>query len=135
MARKILLVEDDADFSAVLGVALEIEGFTVHRAPGGEKALEVLACERPDLIITDLEMGGTDGRALCRLARADHRLSDVPIVILSAFIDPDDSGSLFDVPADCFVSKQVPITQLIDLIKDLLSGTSQRTQSGRIHVV
>ncbi len=121
MARKILLVEDDPDFRAVMALALELEGFLVRQAADGDKALDVLGSELPDLIISDLEMNGMDGRALCKHARADRALSGIPIVILSAFFDPDQQDSLADLPADCVVSKQVPLDRLVGVVKELLA--------------
>jgi CheY-like chemotaxis protein len=129
MPSKILLVEDDPDFRAVLALALELQGFQVRQAAGGQKALEALSLERPDLIISDLEMNGIDGRTLCKHARADYALSDIPFVILSAFVDPERSASLADLPADCLVSKQVPLSQLVVLIKDLLAAPRQHARS------
>ncbi len=134
-ARKILLVDNDHDYRVVLALALKLEGFLVLQAAGGDKALEILSGERPDLIISDLEMSGIDGRTLCRYVRGDRDLTGIPFVILSAFVDPNEPGSLGDVPADCFVSKQIRVAHLIDLITGLLSGVCQRTRSGRIQVV
>jgi two-component system response regulator MprA len=129
MPCKILLVEDDPDFRAVLAMALELQGFMVRQAAGGHKALEALSIERPDLIISDLEMNGIDGRALCKHARADTAFADIPIVVLSAFVDPDRSQNLDDLPADCLLSKQVPLSQLVDLIRGLLDGPRRRAQT------
>lgn len=133
--RKILLVDNDNDYRVVLALALELEGFTVLQAAGGDKALEILSGECPDLIISDLEMRGIDGRALCGYVRGNGDLSDIPFVILSAFVDPNEPGNLGDLPADCFVSKQVPVAHLVEIIRDLLSGVYQRTHSGRIQVI
>ncbi len=117
---RILLVEDDPNFRVVLATALELQGYVVDQAPGGYSALELLQGKRPDLIISDLEMAGLDGRALCRSVRSDTRLATIPFVILSAFLEADGPNSLIEVPADRCLSKQVPISQLIHLIRDLL---------------
>ncbi len=129
MAGKILLVEDDPEFRTVLAMALELEGYHVRQVTGGQKALELLSYEQPDIIISDLEMNGVDGRALCKRARGDAGLSGIPFVILSAFVDPDGYGDLIDLPADCCLSKQVPVSQLVQLIKDLLDGCRQQKTS------
>ncbi len=131
MARKVLLVEDDPDFRAVLALALELQGYLVRQAAGGYQALEVLRREPPDLIITDLEMSGIDGRAVCKYARHNSALSGIPIVVLSAFLDPDGSGDLADLPADCCLSKQVPVSRLVQLIKHLLNGAPDAHRSSR----
>jgi CheY-like chemotaxis protein len=123
MASIILLVEDDPNYRAVLALALELQGYSVRQAPGGQKALEALSREQPDLIISDLEMSGMDGRALCKHARSSSGLRNIPFIILSAFVDSDGSGILPDLPADRCVSKQVSHPQLLQLIRELLDGS------------
>jgi CheY-like chemotaxis protein len=131
MASKILLVEDDASFRAVFAVALELQGFVVYQAGSGRGALELLGIEKPDMIISDLEMSGIDGRALCKFARSDSRLSSIPFAILSAFVDPDGSGGIEDLPADCCLSKQDSMSQLVQAIKDLLDRPQPLPQPDR----
>jgi len=122
MQDRILIVEDDPNFRNVLALALELQGFQVRQATGVQAALDILAHERPDLIISDLELGATDGRALCRQVRATPQLRDIPYVVLSAFIDPDETGSLPDLPADRFLSKQISMTVLTAHVTGLLVG-------------
>ncbi len=124
MACKVLLVEDDPDFRAVLALALELHGYLVHQAAGGYQALEFLSNEQPDIIISDLEMSGIDGRTLCKHTRHDSTLSNIPFVILSAFIDPDGFGNLADLPASFCLSKQIPVSQLVQLIRELLNDSN-----------
>jgi CheY-like chemotaxis protein len=119
MADRVLLVEDDPDFRAVLALALELQGYHVRQVECGKQALEFLSSEIPDIIISDLEMKGIDGRALCQHARRNSLLSNIPFVILSAFVDPDGPAKLADLPADFCLSKQVPVAQLVRLIKKL----------------
>ncbi len=123
MASKILLVEDDPDFRAVLALALELEGYLVRQVTEGCEALKSLSHERPDIIISDLEMSGMDGRTLCKYTRHESAFSNIPFVILSAFIDPNESGILTDLPADRCFSKQVPISALVQLIGELLNNS------------
>jgi DNA-binding response OmpR family regulator len=125
MAGKIFLVEDDPNFRAVLALALELQGYCVRQFSDGNQAIEFLNREQPDMIISDLEMNGIDGRALCKHARRTSALSDVPFVILSAFIDPRESGDLDDLPADRCLSKQVPVSELVRLIRELLNSSDR----------
>ncbi len=124
MAGKVLLVEDDCEFRAVLALALELQGYLVRQASGGHQALESLSREVPDIIISDLEMSGIDGRALCKYARRDSALADIPFVILSAFVEPDGSGNLSDLPADRCLSKQIPVSKIVQLIRELLRSSN-----------
>ena len=132
MASRVLLVEDDPDFRAVLALALELQGYLVRQAASGHQALEFLSKERPDIIISDLKMGRMDGRALCEHARRESALSNIPFVILSAFVDPDKPCTLADLPADRCLSKQVPISELVQLIRELLNGSRDKPRSNGI---
>jgi two-component system response regulator MprA len=129
MANRVLLVEDDPDFRAVLALALELQGYLVRQAAGGNQAIEFLRTEKPDIIVSDLEMSGVDGRALCKHTRRISTLSSIPFVILSAFVDPKGSGNLADLPADRCLSKQVPVTELLQLIRELLHDSHRRLRS------
>ncbi len=125
MTRRILLVEDDPNFRTVLALALELQGYLVSQAPGGHCALDLLEREVPDIIISDLEMGGMDGRSLCKHTRAHTQYSSIPFVILSAFVNPGEPGTLTDLPADCCLSKQIPVADLTRLIKELLDRSEK----------
>jgi len=119
MRVKVLLVDDDETFRSVTAIALESEGYTVLEATDGRAALELLARDRPDVIISDLDMPGLDGRALCRSVRADARLSGIPFLILSALIEPDGTSHLPDLQADCCLSKQGSFWRVITQIQAL----------------
>ena len=106
------------------------EGFQFcGEAADGELALPLIQSEQPDIIISDLEMSGMDGRALCKHARRESALSDIPFVILSAFVDPEGSGNLADLPADGCLSKQIPVSDLVQLIRELLNASHRRNNS------
>ena len=130
MTRKILLVDDDSNFRRVLALALELQGYLVRQASCGQSALDVLQNEIPDLIISDFEMSGMDGAMLFRRTRACARLSNIPFVILSAFVNPGESTGLADLPADRWVSKQISFAELNSLIHGLLDGSAQVSRSG-----
>jgi two-component system response regulator MprA len=130
MTSKILLVEDDPNFRAVLALALELEGYLVRQAPSGQSALELLDREIPDIIISDLEMNGMDGGTLCKRTRARAQLSSIPFVILSAFVNPGENCALIDLPADRCLSKQIPIAELTRLIRELLDGSAPASPAG-----
>jgi len=74
-------------------------------------------------------MKGMDGRALCKHTRRISALSDIPFVILSAFIDAKGSGNLDDLPADRCLSKQIPVSELVRLISELLNNSNGKRRS------
>ena len=78
----ILLVDDDADILKLLSLRLSAAGYRVQAVDSGEKALAALAASRPDLIITDLKMGGMDGMSLFEEVRKQAPM--LPVIILTA---------------------------------------------------
>jgi len=82
-AGKILVVDDDADMRGLLFDVLESEGYRVGTAESGEKALEALAEEQYDLVLTDLRMKGMQGTAL--LSEIKHRYPDTGVILMTAF--------------------------------------------------
>ncbi len=81
-ARRILIVDDDASLLRLLSLRLQKEGFAVEEASSGEQALGLLEASAPDLVITDMRMGGMDGVALFEAVR--RRLPALPVIILTA---------------------------------------------------
>ncbi len=78
-ATTILIVDDDPTLLRLLGMLLRQEGFRVVAADGAERALALLQTERPQLVITDLRMGGMDGLALFEAVRRSFPL--LPVII------------------------------------------------------
>lgn len=79
---KVLLVDDDASLLRVLAIRLQREGYQVEAAQDGKRALAVLPCFRPHVIVTDMRMNGMDGLALFEAIRA--REPTVPVIMLTA---------------------------------------------------
>ncbi len=82
--QTILVVDDDPGIRDALALLLEDAGYAVLAAPDGLTALEVVARDRPDLVVTDLHMPGLDGTGL--IARLRSERPDLPVIVLSAGI-------------------------------------------------
>lgn len=78
----ILTVDDDPTLLKLIGILLREEGFRVLAAESGEQALALLAAEKPQLVVTDLRMGGMDGMALFDAIRKTYPM--LPVIILTA---------------------------------------------------
>jgi two-component system, NtrC family, response regulator GlrR len=82
MSRRILVVDDDANLLRLLSLRLQKEGFDVAEAASGEEALGKLAAGLPELVITDMRMGGMDGLTLFEAINRRHPV--LPVIILTA---------------------------------------------------
>ena len=78
--RTILIVDDEPHVIRVLRLMLAKEGYQILSANDGNEALALLATARPDVMISDIQMAGMNGRDLCHATRA--RYPDEPFLIL-----------------------------------------------------
>lgn len=78
----VLIVDDDPTLLRLLGILLREEGYRVLSADGAERALALLAAEKPNLLLTDLRMGSMDGLALFDAVRRTYPM--LPVIILTA---------------------------------------------------
>jgi two-component system alkaline phosphatase synthesis response regulator PhoP len=85
--KKILIVEDDKDFSTILQKKFTLEGFTIVTAENGEEAIDVAEKEKPDLIISDVLMPKMDGVTMANKIRETDK--NVPIMFLTNLGDDD----------------------------------------------
>lgn len=93
--KKILIVEDDKDFLAILQKKFTNEGFSVVLAENGEEAIEIAEKEKPDLILSDVLMPKMDGMVMAKKIRETNK--NVPIMFLTNLKDDNvDKSNEFD---------------------------------------
>ena len=85
MSKKVLIVEDNVDTREVIALLLQMEGFDVITAQDGQDGISAARTERPDLIITDLNMPRLNGIEMIKILRGQRDFDDVPIVALTAY--------------------------------------------------
>jgi two-component system, sensor histidine kinase and response regulator len=86
----ILIVDDIPANLKVLGEILKGDGYKVRPVPNGMLALQVAEKEKPDLILLDIMMPDMDGYEVCRRLKANPKLSDIPIIFISALNETND---------------------------------------------
>jgi CheY-like chemotaxis protein len=124
----ILVVEDIASVRELIEVQLKMRGYRVRTARDGQHALEVIAAERPAVIVTDILMPRIDGFALAHRLHADPLLAAVPIIFLSAtYVSADDENFALDLGAMRFLPKPVDSDELFVAVADALTGQRPKT--------
>lgn len=108
---------------------LESAGYNVRHGEDGDRALELIQADPPDLIISDIEMPNMDGYQLCRHVKQDANLRHIPLILLSTLADPQDIIEGLQAGADNYVTKPYETEYLLSRIDSLLQTPIIETES------
>ena len=117
MQKKILIVDDDKNICELLRLYLEKDGFSTVVANDGEQAVKYEAQYSPDLILLDIMLPSLDGWQVCREIR---KVSDTPIIMLTAKGEVFDKILGLELGADDYISKPFDTKEVIARIKAVL---------------
>jgi two-component system, OmpR family, alkaline phosphatase synthesis response regulator PhoP len=117
MRKNIVVIEDDKDVIDVLRYFLEKEEYRVHVAQDGLAGLELAAKVQPNLILLDLALPKLDGIEVCKRLKADQRLNDVPIIMVTAKGELADKIEGLELGADDYVTKPFNPQELIARVR------------------
>ena len=127
-ARAVLVVEDSENSAVMLEIAfLGIPGIAVLLTRSAVEAMRILnsADAHVSVIVTDLNMPHMDGFELIRQVRADRRLSNLPIIVVSADTDPTTPARIAELGVDAFFPKPFSPVQVRRKLEQLLDGSTQ----------
>ena len=116
-SHRILVVDDESTIVNTVQAYLEKEGYTVHTAFDGPKALKAARAFRPDLIVLDIMLPGMDGIEVLRRLRQE---SDVYVLMLTAKADETDKIVGLTVGADDYLTKPFSPRELVARVKAIL---------------
>jgi len=120
----IVVVEDDRNISDLVDLYLRNAGFRVLQAGDAARGLELVAQEKPYLVLLDIGLpGAMDGLELCRALR---RTSDVPVIIITARDDEVDRVLGLELGADDYLSKPFNPRELVARVRAILRRASNR---------
>jgi CheY-like chemotaxis protein len=122
------VVEDSENSAVMLEIAfLGIPGTAILVTPSAVEALRILdaADAHVHVIVTDLNMPQMDGFELIRRVRADQRLSNLPIIVVSADTDPGTPARIAELGVDAFFTKPFSPAQVRRKLEQLLDGSTQ----------
>ena len=118
---KVLIVDDNAQNLELLEAYMdELEGVTTLCAADGEKALELVVRESPDLILLDIMMPRMSGFEVCKRLKSDPGTKDIPIIMVTALTEMGDIERAVEVGAEDYVTKPVNRVDLLMRVRSLL---------------
>ncbi|WP_422863799.1 phosphate regulon transcriptional regulator PhoB [Endosaccharibacter trunci] len=128
--QRVLVVEDDPSLAVMLRYNLEKLGYQVDEAADGQEALLKIAEQAPDLVLLDWMLPSLSGIEVCRQIRRRTQTRDLPVIMLTARVEEQDSIRGLNTGADDYITKPFSMEALVARVRALLRRT-QPVASGR----
>ncbi|WP_264665334.1 PocR ligand-binding domain-containing protein [Azospirillum fermentarium] len=121
--RRLLYVEDNpANLQLMRELVAELPGFTLASAPTAEIGIEVAAMTQPDVIVLDVNLPGMNGIEALGLLKADPRTSRIPVIALSANVNPSVIRRGVEAGFLHYLAKPLDISLFLRIVAELCSG-------------
>lgn len=126
---RILIVEDDPDNVQLLELFFETSGFSDVHATSDARNVENLVAEiEPDVILLDLHMPHVDGLEVMRRIQAAVPGHEIPMIILSGDISPENRRIGIEIGATDFLGKPYEMSNLLEKVENALIEASEKSQ-------
>jgi len=122
--KRILILDDNRDILDVVTEALSYEQFEVLDISLGSKLFDAVRDFKPDLILLDHRLSDAKGSDLCRELKAMPQYSHIPVIIFSAYINPNDALS---ANCDAYLYKPFDLDELFNTVRRLLPAAKEIT--------
>jgi CheY-like chemotaxis protein len=129
---KVLVVDDAEDIVRLLVSQLTLQGYDVAAACSGSAALDLVAGQRPDVVLLDVSMPDMDGIEVCRRLKADPATCTVPVIMLTAKDSDEDVVAGLNAGADDYVCKPLKCEVLVARIRSALRVKTQHETIARM---
>jgi len=121
MAKKILVIEDDKFLRELISQKLLKEGYDVSEAIDGEKGIESVKSEKPDVVLLDLILPGIDGFEVLARIKSDPVLNKIPVIILSNLGQKDDIEKGLNMgAADYLIKAHFTPAEIVEKIRMII---------------
>jgi DNA-binding NarL/FixJ family response regulator len=135
VAKRILVIDDDARLREHYREILRLEGYEVAEARNGREGIERARREPPDLVLCDITMPEMNGHRVLEALRSEPRLAHVPFVFLTGWSEQEDIRTGMNLGADDYLTKPVVADELASAIRarlrraELATGSAPRRGS------
>jgi two-component system chemotaxis sensor kinase CheA len=119
--QRILIVDDSITTRSLEKNILEAAGYDVQLAIDGVEALELMANELPDLVISDIAMPRLDGLGLAQRLKSNEQTRHLPVILVTSLESPEDKARGIEVGADAYIVKSgFDQNNLLETIRQLI---------------
>jgi len=116
----VLVIDDEADITSALAKVLSTAGYLCHCSHDADGALAGIRDNAPDLIVSDINLGGTSGLKLCEQIKRDPGMSSVPVIFLSGAQIPDIIRRAHEAGGTYYLRKPFDPQVLLELVDKAL---------------
>ena len=120
-AKRVLVVDDDRMIRMLVRMLLQREGYEVAEAQNGREAIDLALTNRPDLLITDLNMPEVDGYEILTALRAEASCALLPTIVLTAENGPEVQKTVLELGADDYLVKPFDGAVLLQRVKSVFA--------------
>jgi twitching motility two-component system response regulator PilG len=121
---RILVVEDEESLLKLESILLTSKGYEVTGVTDGKAAMEVLASNRPDLVVLDIMLPDIDGFEICRRIKENPETRKIPVLMLTAKKNSQDFARGAQVGADAYITKPFKAAKVVEMIEGLLAAAA-----------
>lgn len=125
--RRVVCIEDEPEMIDLVKLILSRKGFQVTGAMGGREGLEVIARDKPDLVLLDLMMPDMDGWEVYQKMKADDAMKAIPVIVVTAKAQSIDKVlGLHIAKVDDYITKPFGPQELLESVEKVLGRQEQR---------
>ncbi len=118
MSKRILIVDDNQDTIHILTVILNQGGYSTYAARDGVEALQKIQEEAPALVLLDIMMPKLDGFGVLEVMRSNPRMSQIPVLIISAKVDRASKARSVELGAKDYIVKPINPDEILLKVKE-----------------
>jgi len=126
MERRVVIIEDERDVARLLEFNLKSAGFEVTTATTGAEGLAAIHAAPPEVVILDLMLPDQSGYDVCKTIRADSKVSDTGVLMLTAKGEPEDRIMGLEVGADDYVVKPFVVREVVLRVTAIANRLAER---------
>jgi len=120
MRKRVLVVDDEPDLVTLVESRLNANGYDVVTAYSGAEGLEKCILLKPDAVVLDILMPDVDGSTMAAQMKEDPRTRQIPIIFLTAIIEPKEVPKNHLVGGRYFLAKPFESKELLEMLKCVL---------------
>jgi DNA-binding response OmpR family regulator len=121
--KKVLVIDDEVHIRRVIEIKLKNRGYDVLSASNGEEGLNIIKDQKPDVVISDINMPNLDGKALCQKTDALKKETPFLTIIITCRISPDEENWIREMQDTRFMAKPFSPTKLVECVDEYVTDS------------